>query len=1119
LGWDIEMTNEMDASRRVQDGLMHLRNAIAPFVATNMAARYGDKWPHYASRAAGSSTNTSLDAYALLKTIIDNWRDIFANGFEQRIGVKVRNHVSNSLDGRNAVSHLSIPLTDAEALRYLDAMLELAQLVKGPEKDISAIKALYAAQRTGGVASAAPVVPIPSAPTPDMFAQTEERVNQLRPWISVALPHPDVLASRFREAEFAADLFAVDAGNASDEYTIPENFFRITFLTDGLRRVLANALTRLSGTGGDPIIGLQTAFGGGKTHTMLALYHLGRARDLSVLHGIMDMSEATAIGGGWKAPKVACFVGTSKGTDTRLVLKDGPAVHTLWGYLAWRLAGDEGLALVQEAENARTNPGSEIFLEVLRLAGPCIILLDEVVAYARQLQDDRFEAFLSFIQSLTEAVKMAPNALLIGSLPESETEAGGERGAQALIRLQKVFGRTQSAWLPASGDETYEIIRRRLFQELDSDGEKARDETVKAFAKMYRDSKAEFPGYAAEPRYAELMKLSYPIHPELFDRLSKDWSTLDKFQRTRGVLSFMANVIGTLWQEQAGHPMILPGRVPVANERVRARILQPLDPLFGPVVDKEVDGISSLPAQKEADPKRRISRARAATRAARSVFLCSAPLVGNPNAGLNGQGLRLACAEPGDQLAIFGDALRELSEQSAYLYEEAGRYWYSTKPTLGRLAEERARAFEDHKVNDEIQKLLDSDAGKKGGFDRVHAVPGEARNIDEAIGISLVILPPAVSHSGKATLGSTACDAAIDGLLHCRNGQRKRRNLLVFVAADEALLASARQSMRRAMAWAELASDRQTQQTLNQAQTENMNASAKTSREGADKAVRDAWSHILTPIREPDEVGGAPVRLQHHLLSKRDRPTIPGVIFDYLKSDGVLRPAYGGEALWLAIENLWPTDQDHISVDTLWDWFASYPYLPKLLNRAVLEEAIKLAVRPQDLVKAPFFGFANSWDPVSKTYSGLVLGKTPVMISADALVVKASVAQVILEAQFAAEQAQIEETSDSGGFVVTSPNVPETKNAGSYTPAPNIGTTKKTSFNGSVEIDPERPIKSFDAIMNAVVYELQRNPGAKVRLTLSIEAESTEGFKDDDVGVVRDNAKSLKFKLDGDGFN
>jgi predicted AAA+ superfamily ATPase len=352
-----------------------------------------------------------------------------------------------------------------------------------------------------------------------------------------------------------------------------------------------------------------------------------------------------------------------------------------------------------------------------------VILLDELVMFARQLDDARFEAFLSFIQSLTEAAKIVPGVLVVGSLIESAAEAGGQRGVDALLRLEKVFGRVQSAWMPASGNETYEIIRRRLFQPLDGDGERARDETVKAFGDLYRRNAAEFPPHAKEARYAELLRLSYPIHPELFDRLSQDWASLEKFQRTRGVLRFMANVVGVLWQERAHDPLILPARVPVAHERVRASVLYPLDPAFGAVIDKEVDGDGSLPARMESNPTRRISQAHAATRAARAVFLCSAPLVGQPNAGLTGQGLRLACSEPNDQLAIFGEALRELSERATYLYEETGRYWFSTQPTLNQLAEERAREWPAHEVEEAIAAVLREDAKTKSGFHRVFGAP------------------------------------------------------------------------------------------------------------------------------------------------------------------------------------------------------------------------------------------------------------------------------------------------------------------------------------------------------------------------------------------------------------
>jgi len=152
----------------------------------------------------------------------------------------------------------------------------------------------------------------------------------------------------------------------------------------------------------------------------------------------------------------------------------------------------------------------------------------------------------------------------------------------------------------------------------------------------------------------------------------------------------------------------------------------------------------------EANPSRRISQLRAATRAARAVFLCSAPLVGRPNAGLTGLGLRLACAEPGDQLAIFGEALRELTEGATYLYEEAGRYWFSTQPTLNRLADDRAKAIPDHEVEVAIAEVLRDDSAHKGGFHRVFAVPDDPITIDEARALSLVILGPSSPHAGRA---------------------------------------------------------------------------------------------------------------------------------------------------------------------------------------------------------------------------------------------------------------------------------------------------------------------------------------------------------------------------------
>ncbi|MER8811060.1 DUF499 domain-containing protein [Mesorhizobium australicum] len=1116
------MSHEIEGTKRVRDTLdFTLKSVLDGFVEANMKAKHGQRWLHYASRSSGQGQNDPLDVYGLCKTILDNWNEVFSARFDRKHVNKARRLVSTVFEARNATAHLNVPLSDPEALSFLWAIVELAMLLKAPEKTIEALKTVYGAQRSTGIEAGKidPATPAEPKLTAEPVSTQQLSFNSengpakaLKPWIDVALPHPDVIANRFKEAEFAADLFAVDAGYAGEGYATPNSFYGITFLTEGLKRVLTTATQRLGGSGGDPVIGLQTAFGGGKTHTMLAIFHLvkhlrdgGDPRGLPGLSDILDRADVKSL----PKPKMAVFVGSADGPDVSLKLNDGPRVHTAWGYIAWRLAGDPGLALVAEAEAARTSPGSRIMVEVFKLAGPSVILLDELTMFARQLDDDRFEAFLSFIQSLTEAAKMVPGILIVGSLVESKAEAGGPRGEAALLRLEKIFGRVQSAWLPASGDETYEIIRRRLFQPLDTEGEKARDETVKAFHDLYKKNPAEFPPEAREARYLELLRLSYPIHPELFDRLSKDWASLEKFQRTRGVLRFMANVVGVLWHGQMRDPLITPARVPVAHERVRVSVLYPLDPAFGAVVDKEVDGEGSLPNRMEANPSRRISQLRAATRAARSVFICTAPLVGQPNAGLTGQGLRVACAEPGDQLAIFGEALRELTEKATYLYEEAGRYWFSTQPTLNRLADDRAQALPDHEVDAAIADVLREDAGSKGGFHRIFAAPDDPVTIDEAHSLSLVILSPALVHAGRGAVKSPASDAVADALMRCRASQRRLRNTLVFVAPDEANLATAREVMRKAMAWASIDHDVNNEKGRLRSQTTRTQADdakdkAKTNRESALKATRTAWSHILYPVKS--ETAGKPFDLEHSLISSRDRAAIPHVVYDKAKADGIVLEKLGTDRLWLALKPIWPEDRPHLSIAEIADWFAAFVYLPKVRDKVVLEGSIRDAVAKLD----PQFGYADGFDEATGKYHRLIWAKNPPeFASPTAMIVREAEAQKQLSEEGAA--------------------VPRPESGSSPSPVPHPGMSepsvtepsapsKPRRFYGSVEIDMVRPVKSFDAILNAVVMELQRTNGAKVKLTLEIEAEASDGFAEGEVSVVRDNARQLKFKSESTGF-
>src|SRR5712671_3509459 len=239
---------------------------------------------------------------------------------------------------------------------------------------------------------------------------------------------------------------------------------------------------------------------------------------------------------------------------------DGTLVRTLWGELAWQLGGRKAFDRISADDEKATSPG-DVMRELFNEYGPTLILIDEWVAYARQLHEQNdlpagtFETHFTFAQALSESAKLAKNCLLVISLPASDTagsphtqaddvEVGGERGRAALDRLRNVVGRVETSWRPASAEEGFEIVRRRLFEPIaDPALFKDRDVVARGFADLYRTQQAEFPPECRDADYEKRIKAAYPIHPEIFDRLYTDWSTLIKFQRTRGVLRLMAAVI------------------------------------------------------------------------------------------------------------------------------------------------------------------------------------------------------------------------------------------------------------------------------------------------------------------------------------------------------------------------------------------------------------------------------------------------------------------------------------------------------------------------------------------------------------------------------------------------
>ena len=415
---------------------------------------------------------------------------------------------------------------------------------------------------------------------------------------------------------------------------------------------------------------------------------------------------------------------------------------------------------------------------------------------------------ITFAQALTEAVKASDRTLLVASLPSSEIEKGGEGGQIATERLKHVVGRVQSPWRPASPEKASRSSAGGCSARSRPDKLPARDATVQAFADMYAKHPGDFPSETKEDAYQRRMTACYPIHPELFDRLFGDWSTLEKFQQTRGVLRLMAGVIHALWESNDQSPLILPATIPLDERRVQPELTRYLEEQWLPVIDAR-RGRRALAAPR-ARP-REPGDPRAATRPpgawpGRSSWARRRPRT-PPTAASTTGGSCSARSTRASPSATFGDALRQLADRATYLYENAGRYWYSTQPSVNQLAPDRAAQQRDDDVLEEIARRLRLEQADRGPFARVHPAPASASDVPDEDEVALVILGPEATHSSKTDV-SKARDAARTILDQRGTGARRHRNMLVFLAADTDKLGSLERRGAEYLAWKSVDEDK-----------------------------------------------------------------------------------------------------------------------------------------------------------------------------------------------------------------------------------------------------------------------------------------------------------------------
>lgn len=1105
---------------RVGRGFEILSSGLAPFVQEVMAAASpaGDRWLELieardSERFGAPRKFNPEDPQVLLRTLTEEWRV-----FKDRLSRSEQAFASELREVRNHWAH-NDPFDPDDTYRALDSMERLLIAVGGGTYADEVRKLRMDHQRahyeseTKKAVKAAAVASVPG--------------SGLKSWRDVISPHDDVARGQYNAAEFAADLHMVAMGEGSPEYVDSFEFFRRTFLTEGLRDLLSRAARRLSGdTNASPVVNLQTNFGGGKTHSMLALYHLCSGHPIADYP--QDVQEALA---GTDLTKLGtikrvALVGTHLMPGVPSIKPDGTQVRTIWGELAWQLGGRPAYDLVAEADRTATNPGTALSTLITANA-PCLILIDEWVAYARQLHDREdlvagtFETQFTFAQTLTEVVKSIPGALLIISIPASDrasdedgsvgsdVEVGGPNGQEALKRLQNVVRRVADQWRPASAYEAFEIVRRRLFKEPDAAARADIAAVARQFSKFYLEHRGEFPRECGDPGYEDRIRAAYPIHPELFDRLYEDWSTLERFQRTRGVLRLMSTVVHALWAAGDAGPMIMAGSVPLDLPAVTSELTQYLPDSWKPIIDADVDGVGSTPVQIDSERPtfggRSVSR-----RIARSIFIGSAPTLHGAHKGIERQHVWLGAAIPGDTVGNFGSAVEVLAQRASYLYVDAGRYWFDTQASVTRTAQDYADRLRDRpeEVWAEIVRRLGAARGDRGDFASVHTCPEDTGAVPDSEEGRLVILHPRLLH----TRGAADSDAQRFAQ-HCLDSrgsaQRVNRNTLVFLAPDDRRMEELSEATRDFLAWSDICS-RATELELKPQQKTQAERRRDQSAEAVSLRIAETYIWAFVPEQpDPSRPAGWQVyKAEGSAEHLADRVSAK------LRQSGLFATVYGARNIRMDLDGPLRTSWSagHISVGELWTYYCRYPYLSRLRDRRVLDDAVSSAL--DDIMwQSEAFALASNFDSATSTYVGLAIPHSDRFgqVTDTTLIVAPEVALKQRERDLPSGESGAIPDAAGAAPAAEASDLGEPAAVGAVVPLP----VQPTRFFGTVRLNPERYSRDMTRVAQEILQHLAADEGVELEVSIEIQATQTEGFTDDRIRTITENARVLKFEAFG----
>ena len=561
----------------------------------------------------------------------------------------------------------------------------------------------------------------------------------------------------------------------------------------------------------------------------------------------------------------------------------------------------------------------------------------------------------------------------------------------------------------------------------------------------------------------------------------------------------MAQAIHELWMNGDPSVMIMPGSVAVSSPRVEPELLHYLDVSWQSIIAGDVDGTASTPYKIDQSAPN-LNRYSATRRVARAIFMGTAPTHQQQNTGLDDKQINLGVVQPGERPAIFGDALRRLTNQAKFMHADLGRYWYSMSASLNRIAADKAAQIEAALVD----VTIDAELGKyvngltdRGYFDAVQVAPASSAEVpDEAGGVRAVVLGVKHPHNGRDS--SEALVEAKDILTQRGSTPRVYRNMLVFIAAETRQLDHLKDAVRASLAWGEIVRDTE---RLNLTQSDSALAKAKLAEanETTKTRLKEAWCYLHYPAQESAQADwewvSGKIPAQDGLLARASKKLVA--------EEGLL-VELGPSRLDRDLQKYIWNDKPRLSLKDLREYLNRYIYLPRLKGQDVLVKAVQAAV--SGMLPGPF-AYAERWDEKSDTYLGLAIERAVsavIVIDSDSVIVRPEVAEAHRPAP-----SQPGTGNTSPGTSDGTPPSDGVPTDGGPTAPP---TEKKpTRFSGAVMISPERPARDIHQIVEAIVEQLTTLPGSQVKIRLEIEADVPDGLDRAKVRTLIENANTLGF--------